>query len=219
MTNASPNPSLLQAIISFNAILGIDGRHFGAVNGDYEGVSDDNKGVQWNIRCEKASGIVELGVNLEGMTYSYWPIAVFIENEMKYARLLELAPTLAGTEDISVAFYRDAWQFASRPRIEEEFISGTPVKLNHFTEAGWMATLAEAYTCLDASRGRRGRGTQTVTLRTRGKREMDVSPHLHISTPVWMTTPCTSEQARRKIEAGFRLLQPIYAIVKSQSTQ
>lgn len=47
------------AIDLFNTSLGIDGRLFGVRNGDYQGVSDGHEGVQWNIRYEKNSGIVE----------------------------------------------------------------------------------------------------------------------------------------------------------------
>jgi hypothetical protein len=85
VTNAFFKESLQHAIDSFEAIRGIRGREFGAPNSDYKGVSDGNQGVQWNIRCEKLSEKAELGINLEGMKYENWPIAVALQNSVKGA--------------------------------------------------------------------------------------------------------------------------------------
>lgn len=217
MTGSMSTPSLWFAVESFNGILDIDGRPFGATSADHRGVSDGNQGVQWNIRWEKETETVELGVNLEGMKYDNWPIARFLENEMGSPQLPSLAATLNASDSISLAIYRDAWQAAIRPRIVEEFITGTPVRLMEVTPDKWILVLKAAYTCLDSERNQRGRAIETVTLRSGKKQAMEVTPHLHISTPVWTITPSSSEQARQQVTAGFDRLKPIYALVKRQS--
>ncbi len=61
------------------------------------------------------------------MKYDGWPIATFIENELRDAKLLSVASTLKRTADIRVAFYRDAWRFQSRQtpsRLCEAALSG-----------------------------------------------------------------------------------------------
>ncbi len=206
-------------VTAFNSIIGVEGRPFGSTTNPHVGVSDDSKGVQWNAGVTKETGEGWVGVNLEGMAYGgYWPIAVFIENEQRQPRLPKLAATLGDAEQIVLTFFRDAWQAATRPSIQEQFIHGTPIRLNELTEHRWMEILAVAYGCLDPEKAHRGRGRQTVTLSRSGQREMQVSPHLHVRLPVWSSMPCSQAEAEARMRIGFHQLQPIYQVIKQQSS-
>jgi hypothetical protein len=59
------------------------GRSFGQLNKPYFGMSDGNKGVQWNIAIYTEAESIRLGVNLEGLTYTNWPIATLLLNELE----------------------------------------------------------------------------------------------------------------------------------------
>ena len=53
---------------TFKTILGVSGRPFGGVSKSYDGMSDDAKGVQWNVATFKDKPqMARIGVNLEGM--------------------------------------------------------------------------------------------------------------------------------------------------------
>jgi hypothetical protein len=217
MPNERAEIGLSYAISAFQAILGIEGRRFGAANHPEWGVSDGNEGVQWNIDVNLDIEAARLGVNLEGMKYNGWPIATFIENELNRSMLLEIVPQMEGHTDICVAFYRDAWQATARPRIQENPIGRKAIRLNELTYTGWKRILEEAYACLDPTRNHRGRTKQIVTLTHRGRREMQVSPHLRIYTQVWDSTPVSADEAQARVRAAFHELVPIYEVVVSQS--
>jgi hypothetical protein len=190
-------------------------RMFGAATRRHQGFSDDNDGVQWNAGVDRHRGVVTVGVNLEGMAYSGWPIARFLEAEQRAARFPAFAGTYAHADAAELWFSRDAWQAASRFDIKEQhFGPEPPVYLRDVTDALWQAMLREAYDCLDASKHHRGRATQTVTLRT-GQREMTVSPHIQVKLVV------RREVDMRGLDEALRTakqeLQPVRELIQRQS--
>ena len=86
------------------------------------GVCDSKeKPVQWHTGYWMGLGKFEFGIVLECKKYEYWPIAVFIENELKNSTLLSKLQDIAKSEDgakIWVGFARNAWQGKARPVIE-----------------------------------------------------------------------------------------------------
>jgi hypothetical protein len=205
------------AVSVFRSILGLGIEPFCSPISQIYGVSDGNEGVQWNIAIDKDSGEVWLGVNLEGMKYDGWPIATFIERELRDAKLLSLARTVDDATAIWVRFFRDAWRFSVRPDTEQKWISGGQVSLSELSPTRWRLMLEEAYSCLDPKRNHRGRVKQTVTLMNGVKKEMWVSPHLTICTQVWETAPASQEAASLLIGDRIRLLTPIYNLVTGQA--
>ena len=171
-----------EIIAAFEAAFGL-GRPFGKRSTGVSGVSDGNKGVQWNCWSNQRDGTDYLAVNLEGMQYDGRPIARFIEREVAHHRLMDVLgrmPLLAG---LDVVWMRDAWAGGgSRLPIEEEFIGGTPRPLLGFPVEAWGDCLQEAWGCLSKTKNGRGRGRQTVTAAGR-PRENFVSPHLQFRCP------------------------------------
>jgi hypothetical protein len=190
-------------------------RQFGTPGLPDEGFSDNAQGVQWNTGLHHETGGCWLGVNLEGMKYDGWPVARLIEREVVRPRLLDLR-TIDGAEQISVTWFRDAWE-RFRLRIEEEYIGSTPVALNVLTPERWNAVLREAYGCLNPEKSHRGRGTQRVTLVHSGSAEKWVSPHFHCRYPLWHALPATEAQAEGLMDAARRVLEPLYQWACEQS--
>ncbi len=199
------------AVNSFNFILGVKGKDFGKG----KGVSDDNKGVQWNIAITE-NGEAKLGVNLEGMKYKNWPISTFLKEELDNPRLPSLTK-ITGANKIHIRLYRDAWQYQNRPPIKER-IEGSDSLLSELTEPVWRKMLNEAYNCLNANKKHRGRAKQKVTLISSGEeKEMEVSPHLNIYTHAWSSIPISEEDAKSKLHEAFSRLNPLYDFVKERS--
>lgn len=184
-------------VSAFRSVFNVQPRPFGRSRARWQGVSDDARGVQWNAGVDRDEGTIWLGVNLEGMEYDGWPVARLIERELRRPVLLSLASSDA--PHVRLEWSRDAWQASARPPIREREIGGGPVALRGLTADLWRRMLLEAYDCLDAERGHRGRGTQWVTLPSKGPVERTVSPHLHMSTVAWTTTPRSQPEAERMI--------------------
>ena len=216
MTNERAKVGLDYAVSAFQKILGVAGRRFGIISRAEHGISDGVEGVQWNIKVDQDTEEALLGVNLEGMKYGNWPIATFIENELTRSRLLEIATRVKNNQDVWVAFYRDAWQVSVRAHIDERSI--LQATLSELSASDWKRALEEAYACLEPTRNHRGRTQQVVTLLNRGHATMDVSPHLHIYTTVWDTTPLSEVDARMRIQRGFDMLKSVHEFVVSQAT-
>ena len=202
---------------SFNSILGIKGRPFGQLNKPFFGMSDGNEGVQWNIVINTDPQEILVGVNLEGMEYSNWPITNFILTELATPGINELKSKLQHPEIIFIKFMRDAWQVQSRPHIIEEYINGKETPMSEMGSELWTSTLAEALACLNENKQYRGRGKQEVTLANPPKngeitQTMWVTPHLHISTPI-----DTSNNVIGSLEAGISRLKPVYEWVAKGS--
>jgi hypothetical protein len=202
---------------SFNSILSIKGRPFGQLNKPFFGMSDGNDGVQWNIVITPESQEIRVGVNLEGMEYSNWPITNFIITELAKPGINELKSKLQHPEIIFIKFMRDAWQVQSRPHIIEEYINGQETPMSEMGSELWTSTLTEALACLNEHKQYRGRGKQEVTLANPPKngdikRTMWVSPHLHLSTPIE-----TNGNIINNLEIGITRLKPVHEWVTREA--
>jgi hypothetical protein len=205
---------LLQA---FSFVLGVKGRPFGQLNRRIFGVSDGVEGVQWNLAVHTDTGVIRLGVNLEGLQYDRWPIATFILNELQHPKLEAVQQSVHDPDAVKLRFRRDAWQVASRPRIIEQQLGGDVLPLSKLNPQRWKAVLEEALGCLDAERDYRGRAHQEVTLPANREKPdrrvvMPVSPHL----TVWTHLSVGGDHAE-KIKSAMELLQPVHEWVERQS--
>jgi len=193
------------------------GRSFGQTSRPYFGMSDDNEGVQWNITIFPETGEIRLGVNLEGMKYTGYPIATFLLAEIKNPQIYDVLERLPDADQVFLRLVRDAWQVGIRLNILEEVIGLGDVPIRDIDSDLWKSMLGEALACLSEKRAYRGRTEQLVTLRkqsNRGElsRTMQVSPHLTIWTPVE-----SSGDTEAQLGMGIDRLTPIYDWVSSVS--
>jgi hypothetical protein len=195
---------------AFNVVFGCTGRPFGQLSRPVLGMSDGVSGVQWNLAVYTDEDRVQLGVNLEGMKYTNWPISDLIRSELEQPGLVELSSKTRDPESILVHFRRDAWQAASRPMIREGSLGRTPIALSELSAEIWRETVEEARDCLDSERNHRARAKAVVTrvaAKTGEERrqEMEVSPHLVISSAV-----NREEDPVEAIRRTRALLEPVY---------
>ncbi len=108
-SSSEPNDTLGLLELGFKSFFKVNPRPFGQKNSGKKGFSDDNNGVQWNVRIEQDTGMAALGVNLEGMKYKDWPIARLLLREKSESKLPSLS-NITEAEEIHVGLYRDAWQ-------------------------------------------------------------------------------------------------------------
>lgn len=192
----------------FASLLGIKGRPFGQLSEPVFGISDGHTGVQRNIAVFIKKGQVQIGVNLEGMKYSNWPIAKLLLAEKAKPSFESLRPF---QDQVLIRMTRDAWQCAARPEIEERYIGGSDdIPISEISRERWASMVDEALGCLDAENKYLGRGKQWVTrLKSKERCFMEVSPHL---------TFCTSiGKYGQDIEAGVARLEPFYDWVSKRS--
>ncbi len=187
----------------FRDIFQCRGKDFGSPSRGVLGISDDNKGVQWNTGYRPGDGFAWLGVNLEGMKYDDWPVARLIEREISRPLLLtRYRRQVARPDNVDVLWARDAWQYRARPRIKEANIAPTPITLDRLDDQGWAEALRGARECLDPRKQLRGRRKVPVTLLPSQRQvEMYVSPHLKIGTPLAEITVRAMREARGSLEA------------------
>jgi hypothetical protein len=205
---------LLQEFVSH---LGVKGRPFGQLNKPNFGISDGNEGVQWNIKVHTDSQKVRVGVNLEGMKYSNWPIATFILSELKNPSIHALRSKIVESDRIFVRFVRDAWQAQSRPDILERHLGAKEPSLDSLYAETWKRMLEEALSCLNEEKQYRGRKKQMVTLANQPKngdrkREMWVTPHIVVWTPVKYSKGNLAD-----MEAAVERLKPVHACISKKS--
>jgi hypothetical protein len=205
----------------FTKITGCKGRPFGQLNKPYFGMSDGNEGVQWNIAIYTEPESIRLGVHLEGLTYTNWPIATLILNELAGPRFFNARDKLTDSDQVFLRLTRDAWQAACRPNIVEKFIGPGDISTKNIDAELWQSMLAEAKECLSEEKGYRGRASQSVTFANKPSqgdksRRMGVSPHLTIWTPVE-----SSGDMETHLKVGIDRLTPIHDWVSraSQSAQ
>ncbi|WP_046382160.1 GIY-YIG nuclease family protein [Pseudomonas veronii] len=188
-TRSSRNTLYAHLLHGFTELLGIKGRPFGQLNKPSFGISDGHEGVQWNLAIYSNDGKARVGVNLEGLQYSGWPIATLIKSELETPALLRLVPDILDPQDITLRFARDAWQLSSRPKILEDTLGGREFRLSEITDGLWRSILTEAIGCLNKDRSYHGRARQAVTVLRKDGADanstfMLVSPHLTIWTPI-----------------------------------
>ncbi len=202
----------------FRDRFGIEGRYFGQSGKGVIGISDDNKGVQWNLAVYENTDI-KLGVNLEGMKYSNFPIAHFIEKELKNPSIERLQELEFDITLIVISFFRDAWQMASRPDILEKDLQNSNIELSKLNNALWINTLNEAKDCLLKTNNGYKRNKQFVTVikknGDKNKKEMEVSPHLIIQTNAGNKND-TIFNIENELKEAFVRLSDIYAWVANK---
>ncbi|MBS4638513.1 GIY-YIG nuclease family protein [Aeromonas media] len=189
----------------FTECLNVKGRPFGQLNKPLFGMSDGNRGVQWNISVNTEKSEIRLGVNLEGSEKTgKWLISSFILNN---PNIEILKSKIANPKSLELIFSRDAWQGPSRLSIKEKFIGGREYSLSDLNKEIWMEILEEALTCLDENKGFRGRKrNQLVTLESDGRKLIkDISPHLTI----W-TILSIEGDVEENIKSKISELQPVY---------
>lgn len=190
---------------SFSSVLNVKGKPFGQLNRPIFGMSDGNKGVQWNIAVYPESGEIRIGVNLEGSEkMGKWLISPFI---LSKPDIEEAKANVKDPNSIFVRFTRDAWQGASRLEIIEKYLGGREFSLFELNDKLWGSILEEALTCLDEARGYKRRKTkQIVTLKSDGRTvEKDISPHITIWSLMILDGDITET-----IENKIFELQPVY---------
>ncbi len=203
--------------VAHQDIFGVPGKGFGTAKMSFQGVANDTEGVQWHFVIDRKRGFTRIGVNLEGKKYDGWAIARLIGRELSTPRLLDFKETLTRPGDIYVYMRRDAWQVASRPRIEEQIIG--EICLKDLLPDKWTSLLLEADGCLERNSSRIGRALQTVTLAKAGAREMEVSPHLMLYSILWHSSPQNLDDALVVIREKMDLLQPLFGFVESRSSK
>jgi hypothetical protein len=199
---------------SFSSLINVKGRPFGQLNQPVFGMSDGNKGVQWNIAIWPDTGDIKLGVNLEGSEKTgKWLIAPFILSE---PNIEKVKTSIQNPESVFISFTRDAWQGAARLNIIEKYLGGREFSLSEMEPGLWTSILKEALTCLDEGRGyRKRKKQQIVTLESDGREvEKDISPHLTIWSPIRLDGDITENINNKIVE-----LQPVYdwVVMSTQS--
>lgn len=198
----------------YRDVFGHEGREFGTpVHGHY-GVSEHNKGVQWNIVIDTNLEETWVSINLEGLKYIDWIIARFIEKELDDLLILEVSKKIQYNNiPVYIYFRRDAWQVKARPRIKEQIIGNEITPITNLNEQKWKGILLEAYQCLN-NRTHRGRAKQVVTLESNGvEKQMEVSPHLIIKAPAWGLQLPSYKESVEIIKNRINLLMPFYEYV------
>lgn len=211
---ASQKDQYANVLFDFVSLLNVTGRPFGQYGSSGFGVSDGNEGVQWNLAVYPNMDIAKLGVNLEGLKYINWPITDFILSELEQPTLLDVIQSVATPQDVTLCFLRDAWQVTSRPAIEEGYLSGSDYKLSSITDRQWFLLLTQALGCLNPLKEYRGRNMHLVTMEKKPntqqkKKELPVSPHLHISCNIDLSGDTT-----KNLKNGISLLSPVYSWVE-----
>jgi hypothetical protein len=189
----------------FASTLNVKGRPFGQLNKPRFGMSDGNRGVQWNLAVHKNTGEITLGVNLEGSEKTgRWLIAPFI---LADSDIEKVKSKVRYPQEIFIRFSRDAWQGPSRLNIKEKYLGGREYSLSEMNQNLWRELLKEALTCLDERKNYRGRKRhQTVTLESDSRKVVkDISPHITVWTSLNLDGDMT-----RQFENKIAELQPVY---------
>jgi len=195
------DPAIDRLFASFKELFGLGCTEFRPPNKPVKGWCDGNKGVQWNIAHWTDIAEIHLGVNLEGISYSSWPIATFILAELENPCIEMIKSQLKHLERVIVRFCRDAWRYSVRENIKEMYLGGRDIPILEVTPKLWVSLLKDALDCLDKEKGYRGRNIQSVTLVKGNRRtDMEVSPHLTIYTPILPGD---------NLENGKSLLEPV----------
>jgi len=177
------------------------------------GLHDGNLGVQWNAWIEwtdPQTTIANVGVNLEGMKYSDWPIAKLIRQELKDPWLFEAKERVANPNLVLIALQRHAWQAAGRVQnYREQHILPPTCTLAELTPEQWLRSLLEAQACLATSDG--GRTTQRITLKDGRQVERAVSPYLNFHRAIEIDAD--QSVMRDTLQIAMEDLRPLYEFV------
>jgi hypothetical protein len=210
---------LIEAFTTLTRTIAAEPNLFGSPSLGLSGICDGTDGVQWNAWVQWHGGkqMAYAGVNLEGKVYDGWPVARLIERELAAPTLFEAAREVRVPSAVEVVWYRDAWQVVARPPILEKLIGGSPRLLHTLTAGEWTSMLREAYHCLDAERGRRGRARQAVTLTSGAIRDFEVSPHLQFRQAFWPRDPSSAGGWLPALDETMANLRPLHDFVAVQA--
>ena len=216
---SEPATLLVEAFAELTRTVPVGDVRFGSPSLQHSGICDGTRGVQWNawVEWDGDKQMAYAGVNLEGMVYDGWPVARFIERERERSWLLAARADVGDAKRVEVLWFRDAWQVQARPPIKEKLIGGSPRLLHVLSGDEWTAMLREAYECLDAARGHRGRAEQTVTLTTGERRTFRVSPHFQLRQAFWPRDPHSRAGWRESLDATMGNLRPLHDAVARQA--
>ncbi len=210
---------LIDAFSTLTRTIAVDENTFGSPSLRVSGICDGTAGVQWNAWIEWQGGkqMAYAGVNLEGKVYDGWPVARFIERELAASQLHDVKAAVADPTRVEMIWYRDAWQVVARLPIVERLVGGSPRLLHTLSAAEWKAMLVEAYDCLDASKGHRGRAEQTVTTSAGNRRVISVSPHFQARQAFWPRDPDNSAGWRASLDETMSNLRVVHQWVLEQA--
>ena len=210
---------LIDAFSTLTRTIPVDANTFGSASLGVSGVCDGTDGVQWNAWLEWRGDkqMAYAGVNLEGKVYDGWPVARFLERERAGSRLEAATAAVRDPTRIEVIWYRDAWQVVARLPIVERLIGSSPHLLHTLTPDAWRRMLDEAYECLDAARGHRGRGQQVVTTTAGNRRTLTVSPHFQVRQAFWPRDPDSVDGWRAGLDETMTNLRPLHRWVAEQA--
>jgi hypothetical protein len=210
---------LVDAFSSLTRTIPIDNHTFGSRSLEVAGICDGTEGVQWNawVEWHGDKQMAYAGVNLEGKVYDGWPVARLIERELREPKLFDARTEVADPTRVEVFWYRDAWQVVARLPILERLIGGSPRLLHTIVPAEWRAMLEEAYVCLDALRGYRGRAQQMVTTTAGNRRLISVSPHLQLRQAFWPRDPASPAGWRASLDDTMSHLRPLHRWATEQA--
>lgn len=219
MTSPKEQRRLVEAFVSLTRTIPADEVMFGSASLQVAGICDGSRGVQWNTWIEWSDDrqMAYAAVNLEGIAYDGWPVGRFIERELEAARLLDARADVADARVVEAIWFRDAWQVQAHPPIREKLIGGSPRLLHALTPSEWDAMLREAYECLDATRGYRGRAVQVLTTPSGEQRSYSVSPHFQLRQAFWPRNPLTAAGWRASLDAAMKNLRPLHRVVSEQA--
>lgn len=193
--------------------------HGGQRKGRYE----KTLGTQWSCYRDLGSKRFYLLVNLEGVKDQDqgWPIARFLERELRNPKLHNLLETLPSVDLVQLILMRDTWRSRRFREADDDFLAGTPIPLNHVTPEGWGKTCSEGLNCLSLEKNGWSRGKHIVP---HSRAEREVSPHLQFRLP--LTFPPKSsdlnsseqfEVLRLAMSKGLKTLRPLYDFVADRS--
>lgn len=182
------------------------------------GFSDGTDGTQWNCWYNVESQKAFVGVNLEGIGYPGWPLAVLIRRELQRP-LIFCVLDCVDAQRVEVRLWRDVWIAGRKHRSLGDTLPPTPLLVSNLSAAGWRRALLAARACTGGSR-LLGFGRQDIVLRVSRKtiRGARVSPHLQFKTLLWETEPTTAAARAAAISRARRLLHPIHVFVRERST-
>jgi hypothetical protein len=206
---------LVDAFSTLTRTIPADEIMFGSHSLQTSGICDGTQGVQWNAWIEWSDNrqMAYAGVNLEGLAYKGWPIARLIERELARPRVPDAKHNVDEPRGVDVIWYRDAWQLSARPPIREKLIANSPLPLHALSHEEWATMLAEAWDCLDPTRGHRGRAQQKLTTTSGKKRVYSVSPHLQLRQAFWPREAARLAGWKASLDETMSNLRPLHKLV------
>ena len=176
--------------------------YFQKVKGNYPGIHDGARGVQWNCYHDHVQSRVTLGVNLEGMEFDGWPIGRLIDRELMEPTLPSVVAELgAGSHsDLVVSVWRDTWQNEHHITRSDETLE---FAMRELTRERWGEMLRRARSWLAGD----GRARRQLPPPSSGR---STSPHLQFATTVWLAMPPSHDERLQQMKAARSRLEVVH---------